>query len=256
MILTDIDDFLNEDGLQFNRYITELTYNQFDDIISSQCTDFDYNDNPLIRGDKSLTGEYYIVNPHYRRINWNWVRMCPLHLEFMSSDLWGMRGAPDKTKSVDFLGHGNNMNIYGRQYRVIPFDGSVIASTGEPGRRSLVGNYNKAIDKDFGVGDYLSSFINELKDFYDCFNDHTSDMKLMSRKLNEMFKDEKYLSCKERLEYIPRMYSILKERNIDFITYMTQAFSPQQYSFYLYKDFINTNGLAGWTDRLVLLERI
>jgi len=269
MKIFKISDFLNE-GLEFNQYKTSLSKDEYENILETNCKNFDFSDNKLIRGDSKMGGDYYILNPKYRKVNWDRRRMCSIHLEFLRSDLWD--GLPKKVESIDFGFEGNThikSGFYGRVYRVIPFDNSNFCMV-----NNLVGNRNEILNGDLNE-QFLSRILDNFANFNSFYNERTNDMIELSNNLNILFKDkEKILNSgtKKKFSYVDdkyittrsgvdtrmllKLYEILNSRNMDFIEYMKDAFGPEQYDILNYQEMINSDFDFGWTGDPVLIVKV
>jgi len=249
---------LLKEGTYLNKYKESISRDKFKELLDFNCKGFNFSDRVLIRGDKNLGDDFYYINPKFRKVNWNWTLMYPLHLEFLRSKLWDE--LPKKVESIDMLSPGGGdglwskryiKGLYGDVYRVIPFDGAVFVKT-----EQLTGNYNKILSNDIGNccvrAKYLSEIINSYVVFNKKYNEHTSDMKEISKNLNILFKDyDKVVNYNNRI--ILKTYQVLKDRNMSFIDYMEYAFSPDSYEILNYNEVMKGSKFFVWTDSEVLL---
>jgi hypothetical protein len=227
-------------------YIKSLNDEEFQSLLNENCKEFDFDDKPLIRGDKKIHGKYYYINGKNRKVDYTWAMMFPFHLEFMKSDKWN--GLPKKDKSIDLVTYDNthiSSGFYGTVYRVIPYDGATFAAND-----IMVGNRNKILYEELGIR-FLSNLSDSLVRYHNKYFDRTFDTKEFTDHLDVLFGNGKGLDKEDNI--INSLFLILNEKNKTFREYMEYAFSPESYEIMNYKDLIKSNGLYVWTDSPVLL---
>lgn len=241
--------FENINYLNNDYYKKSLTENEFNTILNEYCKDFDFNDKILVRGDNSLDGDYYYVNPKNRKVNYNYRKNLPIHLIFMDGEKW--KNHPIKKSSIDFTLntkiYDTIKNGYGNLYRVIPFDGGKF---GMP-LKSGVGSYNLKLAGLVFRSSGLPSLYTYLRNKHNKHFDETRNINTFINNLDKLYMTDMGDELSKKLQ----------DRGETFKEYMSYAFSPPFYKFFDYSGLMEFDdgkkyGSAAWTDVPVLLKKM
>jgi len=212
-------------------FLTEITENNFKNILDTYCKNFNPNDIPIYRGDNKINGNFYFINPKKRKVN-NIENINQYHLYFL--DKWD--NLPKKSKSSDFVvGNPSIPKYYGKVYRYIPFDNGIFITNGK-GIQHMIGTYNKTLEKDnIHIQPYIlnKTLDNIVKNY------NTTDIKAKIQILNNIFKYKKN-------DDLYQISKILEKKKLTFEEYMTDIFSPKSYNIKNYNELEYDD--IGWTD--------
>lgn len=238
-------------------YNKEINEKEFLFLLKKHCKDFNPHDTPLLRGDRKLNENFYYLNSKNRKLGLKKFSSTipPFHIHFLSSEKWD--GLPKKNQSSDFVisDAGNLSGMYGKKYRIIPFDGGKFSCY-----HSYVGAYNDKIMEDLKSIERLGHLNSDLYEFHNIHYNHTLNIENIINNLNNLFKDKsKVLEfCKNNTTFngcvILDMYNITNKNKINFKEYMEDAFSPKSYTINDYENVVNDNeNIVGWSDTPFLL---
>lgn len=234
--------FINENIKLSDKYIKELTEDDFNEILNKYCKNFDPNDEIIFRGDSRLDKNFYFLNTKKRKVK-NLDNHDQYHLYFL--DKWV--NLPIKSKSSDFVISGKSStyaSIYGNLYRFIPFDNATFVTN----HKKLVGNYNKKLEEDINISTFnLNSILHNI-----IINENKQNLSLSEKInfLNDYF-DKKDIGSMKSMVFATELKlikKILNKRNISLYDYLTEVFSPKYYNIKNYDKLISEGDDIFWTD--------
>lgn len=257
-----VDKLLDDDVIKklletsSKKYITKLDKTMYQNIRNKYCTTYDKNKVLFYRGDKSLNGDYYLINGKETKTKlqfpFNYITT-----EFVSSDLWKNKNYPLKKHSVNMTSDYNlTRNFAQTYYAVIPFDGAKFICM-----HRLFGNYvtdlfveelgtkfndpsdlarilEELIEKDITLNN-VNTIIKELENIFD---------DPVNRRNNKRYGDKATL-----------ILNNMEKHNMKFRKYMEFIFAPENYDILDYSDmnqFTLLKYIAEYTDSYVLLAKM
>jgi len=237
-MITNFENFLLESSddiesiVNSSKYITELDKNMYFNIRNKYCKTYLKNRIHFYRGDKSLKGNYYLVNSE-QTINQFKFDFNYITTEFISSDLWKSKDLPLKKNSLNMATSGGITSVFANSYYyVIPFDHAKIVCM-----PYLFGNFRtKLFEEEFG-NYYIngpSDMAMLLKDMSN-FNEITpNNIEEVIKKLENIFNNPKNLSQWKDRELV--IVNNMKKHNMTFREYMEFLFAPENYDIFNYED--------------------
>lgn len=243
-----------------DKYITEIDETLFNNILNEKCEVYsDISKNiKFYRGDRNLTGKYYILNayntiPKYQIQS---AKMYPL-TEFMSSHYWKEKNLPLKVSSSDIVSSIDITNMYGESYEVIPLDNPKIVCNSY-----LFGNTPpKRFIDEIEDTNFISMFFERLfsdlwlerydkKRIYDYIKIVANEYN--TKQFNPYNDDDNYIFYRDKI------LAGMEKHNMNFIEYMEYLFAPDGYEIYDYKNITNCKfkPIYGYTNGTLLLRKV
>jgi hypothetical protein len=265
-MIHDFKNFLLENNNSLRQDTTLLSEEEFNFLLENNCKDFSFDDKPIWRNISSLTDKYYLIDPtkHDRKSSFglNYYNIIVDNLP--SWEEW-----PKRSKSL--IGLLNSFEtFYGvEKYRLIPFDGAIIAKTNI---RDFIGGFKKLQKFNIYLLDNINYFIKKLYQYFSLvykditkpidtnINNFIYDMSIIEDKLKNMSRKQiEKLNFDEHEKILLSFYDYLVLDGKNFMDFMIYYLNPIENDFELlsYNQLktsnIHKHGNEIWTESKCLL---